>query len=366
MPDTKISTKEAIMLIISIIISHTIVTLPATLLKNSKSGVILNVIFISILALIVAYIIYLLFKKFQGEDIIDISNYLGGPFLKNIIGVIFITYFVSTGGILLRNFAEGLKVIYFPNTNILYIILSFIITICITTSFTFKSNIKVISIILPIVIISIIFLFIGNLPQFDFNQIFPLLGDGFYNTFITGLGNIVAFGGISCLYIIPPMLKKPKDFKKIALTGIGISAIYLVLCVATLLFMFSFFLYVDEILPLYTAASYIEYGAFFQRLDSLFLLAWMLEICCYLTICSQFSCIVFKKVANLKYEKPIKLIFPFLIFSFALLPKNVAISRFLGDTLYRYVVLFVVFGLGILILILANIKKKKEEHLNEK
>ena len=80
MPDTKISTKEAIMLIISIIISHTIVTLPATLRKNSKSGVILNVIFISILALIVAYIIYLLFKKFQGEDIIDISNYLGGPF----------------------------------------------------------------------------------------------------------------------------------------------------------------------------------------------------------------------------------------------------------------------------------------------
>ena len=45
MPDTKITTKEAIMLIISIIVAHTIVTLPATLLKNSESGAILNLIY---------------------------------------------------------------------------------------------------------------------------------------------------------------------------------------------------------------------------------------------------------------------------------------------------------------------------------
>lgn len=361
MPDTKITTKEAIMLIISIIVAHTIVTLPATLLKNSESGAILNLIYVSILALIFAYLIYILFKKFQGQDIFDISEYLGGKFLKNIIGLIFIFYFISSSGILVRNFAEGLKVIYFPNTNILFIILSFIITICITNSLTFKSNVKVISIILPIVIISILFLFIGNLKQFSFERIFPILGNGFYDTFVTGIGNIIAFGGISCLYIIPPILQKPEDLKKIALTSIGISAIYLLLCITTILFMFAFFLKVDEILPLYTAASYIEYGTFFQRLDSLFLLIWMLEICCYLTIASQFSSMIFKKITNLKYQKPLTFIFPILIFTVALIPKTVAISRFLGDTLYKYVTLIVIFLISILILIIANIKKHKEE-----
>ena len=125
--------------------------------------------------------------------------------------------------------------------------------------------------------------------------------------------------------------------------------------------MFSFFLKVDEILPLYTAASYIEYGTFFQRLDSIFLLIWMLEICCYLTITSKFSSIIFKKMANLKYQKPLTFIFPLLIFSVALLPKTVAISKLLGNTLYRFISLTVVFGLGLLILIFANAKKYREE-----
>lgn len=360
MPDTKIKTKEAIMLIVSIVVSHTIVTLPATIIKDSKSAAILNIVYVSILALLVAYLIYCLFKKFQGQDIIDISTYLGGPFLKNVIGAIFIFYFISSSGILLRNFSEGLKVIYFPNTNILFIILAFIIAICITNSLSFHSNVKVISIILPFAIASILFLFIGNLSNFSFERMFPILGDGFYHTFVSSIGNIVAFTGISCLYIIPPLLQKPEDFKKIALTGIGVSSVYLIICTATLLFMFSFFSNVDEILPLYTAASYIEFGTFFQRLDSLFLLIWILEICCYLTIVSQFSSLIFKKMANLKYQKPFTFIFPILIFAIALLPKTVAISRFLGDTLYRYVALFVVFGVGLFILILANFKKNKE------
>ncbi len=363
MPDTKISTKEAIMLIISIIIAHTIVTLPATLLKNSKSGILVNIVYVSILALLFAFILYRLFKNFQSQDIFDISDYLGGPFLKNLIGIIFIIYFISSSGILLRNFAEGLKVIYFPNTNILFIILSFIITICITNSLSFRSNIKVISIILPFVIVSIFFLFIGNLPSFSFERVLPILGEGFFNTFVVGTGNIIAFSGISCLYIIPPLLKKPEDFKKIALTGIAISALYLILCVSTLLFMFSFFLKVDEILPLYTAASYIEYGSFFQRLDSIFLLIWMLEICCYLTITSKFSSIIFKKITNLKYQKPLTFVFPLLIFSVALLPKTVAISKLLGNILYRFISLSVVFCLGFVILLLANIKKL---HYNRK
>lgn len=360
MPDSKISTKEAIMLVITVIVSHTIVTLPTSLLKNTKSAVLLNMIFVSIMALLIAYIIYILMKKFQGQDIIDISEYLGGKWCKTIIGTVFIIYFITSSGILLRNFCEGLKIIYFPNTNILFIMLAFIITICITNTFKFSANCKTISIILPFVIFSIILLFVGNLQHFSFERIFPILGDGFFNTFILGIGNLTAFGGISCLYIIPPLLKNPENMKKIALTSIGISAIYLIFCVATILFMFAFFQNIDEPLPLYTAASYIEFGTFFQRLDAIFLLVWMLEICCYLCIASQFSTIIIKKIANLKHSKPLFFIFPLLILSVALIPKNYAISRFIGDTVYNYVIIFVVFILSLLLLFLANIKKKKE------
>ena len=365
MPDLKITTKQAIMLVVTVIVSHTIVTLPTTLLKETKSATILNLIYVSILALILAYLIYRLFKKFQGQDIIDVSEYLGGPFLKNVIGTIFIVYFLSSSGILLRNFAEGLKVIYFPNTNIAFIILAFIVALCYTNTLHFSSNVKAVSIILPIVIISIIFLFIGNIQNFSFQRALPILGNGIYNTFITGLGNIIAFGGISCLYFIPPLLKEPEKMKKIAITSVLICAFYLLLCTSTILFMFSFFDTVDEILPLYTAASYIEFGTFFQRLDAIFLLIWILEICCYLSIACHFSMFVFKKIAKIKYSKPLAFIFPLFIFGIALIPKTTADSRFIGDTVYKYIILAIVFLLSFAILIFANIKKKKEGEQNQ-
>ena len=130
--------------------------------------------------------------------------------------------------------------------------------------------------------------------------------------------------------------------------------------------MFPFFFNVDEALPLYTAASYIEFGSFFQRLDAIFLLIWMLEICCYLSLASQFAILSFKKIANLRISKPLAFVIPLLIFAVSLLPKTFADSRFLEDVIYKYIIIVVIFILGFLLLVLANLKRKVKEGLNLK
>ena len=50
---------------------------------------------------------------------------------------------------------------------------------------------------------------------------------------------------------------------------------------------------------------------------------------------------------------------PAFIFVIALIPKTIADSRFIGDTIYKYIILAVIFLLSFAILIFANIKKKK-------
>ena len=47
-----------------------------------------------------------------------------------------------------------------------------------------------------------------------------------------------------------------------------------------------------------------------------------------------------------------------ILFVLTLIPFNVSQIHFIENTIYRYVILGFVFGLGIAILILANIKKK--------
>ena len=358
---SKIGTVESIMLILTIIITHTILSLSQRLLVTTKSSTIINIIYVSILAIIISYLVFRLFKNFPGLDILDISEMLGGKVFKNIVGIIFMLHFIITASILLRNFCEYLKIIYYPMTNTIFIILTFIIAVCIANRLDFSATLKTNLIIVPIVLFSMLFLFAANSKNFSLQKIYPILGDGVFNTFVIGLENIASFGGIVYLYFLPPYLKEPEKLKKIALISIGISSIYLILCVSTILFIFPAFISIDEVSPLYTATRYIEFGSFFQRLEAIFLLVWILAFACYLSIVLKFVMNMFKKITNITTKKPLIDIFGLLIFGISLLPKNSAISEKFEIDFYPYMVIIIVFMLGLGILILANFKNHKSK-----
>lgn len=361
MSNEKITFKEAIMLIVTILVSHTMLSFPRIILERCNSSILINVAYVTSIALLVTLLICKLFKKFPGSDLLDISHYLGGTIFKNIIGIIFISYFIISSSILLRNFCEGLMVLSYPLTNVMYIIALFIVAIVISNRIGFHATIKTNSIILPIMLVSIFFLFLANMENFNIQRIFPLLGNGFYDTFILGLTNLCAFGGISFLYFLPPLLKEPDKFKKISLTAILLSGIYLIICVAIILFAFAFFIKVDEIMPLFSVARYIEFGSFFQRLESIFLLIWVFGFASYISIACKFSMHIFQKITNLKNILPLTTIFGFLIFGIALLPKNYANTIFFESYIYPILVISIIFILGISILLLASYKKRKKE-----
>lgn len=64
MSDKKIGTIEAIALVLTIMINHIILNLPKTIIDNNSSGAIINVIFVSLIALIIVYLISQLMKNF--------------------------------------------------------------------------------------------------------------------------------------------------------------------------------------------------------------------------------------------------------------------------------------------------------------
>ena len=359
MTNQKISTVSAIMLTLSIVISYITSSLPRTFINETKSATLLNIIYNTIIVLFIILLVCKLFKKFPGLDLLDISKFLGGNVLENIVGGLFIAYFIISSSMMLRNFCEGIVVVYYPLTSYILIILMFIISIALVNRLSFNATLNTASIIFPLVLISVVLLFCGNLDNFSFRRIYPILGDGFYNTFILGLRNIGAFGGICYLYFLPPMLKEPEKFRKIAVISVIFTGIFIFLCVATLLFMFSFFITTDEIMPLFSAARHIEFSSFFQRFESIFLLIWIISFCCYLSITCKFSTHIFNKMFNLSDMRPVLNIFAILIFGISLLPKNYAISNLFETNIYRYLRIAVGFILGITILILANLKKKK-------
>lgn len=271
----------------------------------------------------------------------------------------FFAYFLFTAAILLNQFSNSMQIIYYPVTNLFFIILLFVIAVSIVCSLNFGSVVKTNLLFLPIVIISMIFLFFANSKNFNIQRIYPILGNGFNSTFIAGFSNLFAFGGLALLYFLPPHLKSTAEFKKITLVSIILSVMYLLLNVSTTLLMFDTFVEIDELMPLYSAVRYVEFGTFFQRLDSIFLLIWIVSFSCYLAIVMNFCINIFKKLTNIQNTKFIVGPFALFLVGISLIPTNVAMTNFFSSTIYKYIFFILVLGISISILIIANLKNKK-------
>ena len=64
MSDSKIGTKESIALILTISITHTILSVTRNLLSNVKCSILLNLVFVSLVLLGVVFVVVKLFKNF--------------------------------------------------------------------------------------------------------------------------------------------------------------------------------------------------------------------------------------------------------------------------------------------------------------
>ena len=111
MDNSRISVPEAISIVLIVLVAHTLVSLPKSLLNVTGSATIINLLYVGIILFFIVFFIVKLYRYFAGQDIIDISNFLGGPVFQKIVGIIFILYFVFSSSILLRNFCECLKIV---------------------------------------------------------------------------------------------------------------------------------------------------------------------------------------------------------------------------------------------------------------
>lgn len=304
----------------------------------------------------IVFLISKLLEKFPSLDILDISQFLGGKWLKILVGILFLLYFIFTVSISLRSFSEELKIIFFPRTDVPIIMMLFLIAIVIVNKLGFSAIARSNLFIMPMILFTIIFVFFANIENFTFQGMLPIIGKGANATLFAGLSNLFAFSGISYLYFIPPYLKDEKAQKKIAITSISASGICLLISVATLVFLSPPNIISDEVFPLYLASRYIEFGRFLQRLDAVFLFIWIVSLTAYLSISLFFATSIFQKMFNLQYTKWYVSLFAIIAFAISLLPSDMYQTVFLENTVLQYIILILVFAISIVLLVLASFK----------
>ena len=358
MENTQIGNKEAIALLVTIVFNHIIINSTKTIIDLTASASLLNILYIGIITIIFTSIICYFLNKFPTLDIVDISEYLGGKVLKWLIGLLFVGYFIFFTGNLLNMFSSCLEIIYFQLVKTKYVVALLVIAAVIGCTLRHNAIFRSTFIIFPFLIISTLFLFIGDFKYFEFEKMYPLLGNGAYTTFVTGLCNMFAFQGLAYIYFFPPKLKEPNQLKKVAITSIVLSSIFLLISIAIILFMFNGFIETDELLPLYSAVKYIEFGSFFQKLDSAFVLIWITSFVSYLGLVLKFSSNILTKLTKIENESIFAYLLGIALFFIGIWQKNYALSKFLAGPIYQYAFFILVIGISLLILISATIKQK--------
>ena len=354
----QISNFQAIALILIIVTNHLILGTPRTLIAETGTGTILNMIYVFILALLLVFIITKLFSNFNGKDIIDISEFLGGKVLKVIVGIVFIIYFLVILSTTVRVIVQDLEIIYFQNISVYVLTLAILASIVFVYKYGSSAVVKCNSIIAPIVGIAILIIAFSNVQDFSLDRLFPILGFGAKETFITGASNIFAYSGLAILYFIMPMLKDSKIFKKVSIVSTILVGILIVGSVSSLVLSFPFIENINEISSLYVESRDISYWQVFQRIDGLFVFSWILALLSYISVVLFIIVVIFRKLTNAKKEFPVVLAFATITYVTTLIPNNIAMIRFLEDIVFKYTNIIVEIFLSLIILIFANIKYK--------
>lgn len=371
MENKKIGNFQAIALILIIIVNHLLLGTPKNLIAQTGTGTILNMIYVFFLSIIFVFILVKLFNNFKGKDILDVSEFLGGKILKVIVGIIFIVYFSLILSTTIRVIVQNLQIIYFDNLHICLLTLIILSTVAIVYKFGSSTVIRCNSIIAPIAAVAILIIAFSNISDFSLDRIYPILGFGAKELFITGASNIFAYSGLAILFFIMPMLKDTNDYKKIAFTANITIGILIVASITSIVLSFPFIDRTSNISSLYMESRDISYWQSSQRIDGIFVFSWILALLSYISVALFFIVTIFRKLTHAKKEFPVVLAFINIIYGVTLIPKSIETVRFLEEVVFKYANISLIIVTGLILMILANIKyyfqnakHKKEVSIN--
>ena len=365
MEKNKIGFGEALCILLIVVLSHIILTFPKTIIESQGTGSLINIIYLTIIGLIILTLFLKLYKNFKNKDIIDISDFLGGKILKFILGIALIAYLLFIASLLVRNTSESFRTMYLQNTPIPFLIFALLVGAAYVNKLGTSTTIKTNLIIVPGIFIVLLFIFMASVNDFSTGRLFPIMGYGAKNIFLNGFSNLYMFGGTVFFLFIMPMLKKPEQFSKIAYSATAIYSITLFLSILSLLLMFPSSISSGSNIPLYMQIRQITLGNFIQRTDALFVIIWFITLLSYLSIIMSFVTIIFKKITNIKNTSSISNCFLAILFGISLLYSNIVQVRTFQSKYYR-LLFMIVLGGTFVILILANLKYKfkNERNLN--
>ncbi|MGF7049602.1 spore germination protein KB [Paenibacillus sp. DS2015] len=280
MPENgKISIRQFTILVMLITIGDSILVLPAVTTSFAKQDAWISAIIGVSVGLLVVYMFSLVGNLYPKLSLIQSIQKICGPWAGTFISIIFLIYPLLTLVLFIRELSDFMTTEMMPDTPGLAIQILFA---CILV-FGVRLGIEVIArtgeIFLPLIIFLFLLLVIFLSPQAEFEKIQPILENGI-KPVLQGTISFIAFPFMELVVflMITPYVNQAKKLKNGFLQGALLGGVVLIILIVISLLVLGPSQTSRIIYPSYSLARRVSVGSFFERVEAMLALTWLLTM----------------------------------------------------------------------------------------
>jgi len=279
------------------------------------------VIFISILIAAALFTpVYLTLKMYPGKNIMEAYDIAMGKFFGSIFSL-FIFAFLFYQTVINLSQSAGVLIIYNFQVAPMWIIMSMAMVGMIVVSFLgIESLARVSKFFIYVIVGAVALLLILGVQNYNIKRLYPIHGYGLRKSLYFAFIRASTYREVFIAAVFANCFQGIHHFKKAAYIGLLLSGVIISWIILSITLTFPYNVAQELVSPIYELASLIEYGRFFQRLESTFLVSW--NLCNLISLGGTFyaSIVIYCHIFKINDKKAVIIPFSIITFTLSLLP----------------------------------------------
>ncbi len=272
--------------------------------------------------LIGVYLMWIILKKNPDQTIIEITEEALGPTLGITFNLITIAFFLSICFFFVREFSEALIISALPETPISVIVATYIIIGLLGAYLGIEAIARSTRLTYIYIFGGAVLLLFALTPQWNFDNLFPIFGNGFYPVFGLGTFSTAAVTEIILAAVLVQAMGGADKYLRInffaATTAFSVLAILLAVSVLTM----GKELTIETTLPFYRLSRTIYLGRFFQRVEAFFIIIWSIVGALKIALTLYGAAVSLARTLKLPDYRPLIWPLGLIVFIFSFLPPD--------------------------------------------
>lgn len=275
----KISIRQLTLLVMLITIGDSILVAPSTTALGAKQDAWLSSILGMAIGLLTVYIFSMIGKFYPQLTLIQAIQKILGKWVGTLVALLYLVFFLINNVAYIREIGDFMTTEMMQDTPIQAIQILFICIVIFAVRLGLEVMGRSAEIFAPWVIFLFLILIITVCPQVEFEKLQPIMENGI-KPVLKGAIPFLAFPftELVAFMMIFPNVNKPKKITRGLLKGAGLGGVTLFIIVLVSILVLGADQATRSIYPSYTLARRITVGGFFERVEAMIAILWMLTI----------------------------------------------------------------------------------------